>query len=369
MQEKPLVCLVVSETAFDQTEGKLLFVHQQLKEHYDVVVMAWGQAAIQAARAKNMEVVCPRVAVAERQPDRVRMAQQAMALLDRPLQGKDSPTWGRLIALDDYIGAAQLYDITGVGRLQPACVVKAVSCGESSTPTDEHMELAIARWTHQNKIPVVGLEVQSPAGPLRATRWEPSVWLRKTTVGLHQSGPPQTLLHPAHRYYCAVWRDAMLEDYLEHEASLRAELHVQDEQTLIYLPFHLYYIQECGEALAWLGKQKKVLTEAQARVVVGCGDAFRRGLRERDIVGEGLKRFWEPLEGIDILEGVSVLRMVLLANTTILPYPLSVIEDAARRWDVCLTRPGQTLHIPRYDTPLRAVQRVLAAQRAQEGLA
>ena len=119
-----------------------------------------------------------------------------------------------------------------------------------------------------------------------------------------------------------------MERFLEKEPQLRKELGWEPGTYYLLLPFHIYYIDRFVKLLQELQPFIGKLKEAGIRLLITCGaTAYRRGMYEKDIIVEGLKK-WLPRDmPIPILSGGSILEWVWLAEALLLPYPHSMKKN------------------------------------------
>lgn len=337
MSEQPLVLVVVSGTSHDLTQGKFLFTAEVLRrEGLHVCVLTWTEKAFEAAKARGFFAASVALQAIPMTPEaRVQASKEAWALLDWPIaEQRGAPTWARLLALDDVIGGAQAWKMGNLEHIRPQVIVKANQGAESSTPEDEQMDLAISRWARANRIPIVALEVQRADDVLRL-KWPVQVLLTKQDLLAASYAEETWRLPPAHRYFCQGITDPRMEEFLEHEPQLREKFGVVGKK-VIFMPFHLYYIQECIEMLREIVKHQDTLKADGAKwvVVIGCGENFRRSYSERDIIGRGLVQAWKELGTVQIAEGVHPGVGAMLADIVALPYKSQYFQALARQHEV-----------------------------------
>ena len=335
---RPGVAIVVGDVAMYETRGKLLFLAKVLeKAGLDTHVLCWGAETAHVAGEKGLAVV--RLQLDGKQWfDKIAEAKNVMGLLDWPIsQGRDAPTWGRLMALDDFIGAAQFWELKGAESWRPACVVMPIPGAEAGCPEDEHMYLSVVRYCQRNRVPLVGVEIQRLDHSLAITRWPCDAYLCKSLD--HKNYPPSHLLRPAHRYYLGVLQDSAIEMFLEQEDVLRKKALLEPGEKFVLVPFHIYYIHEFGMAVRQVAEAVKDVPGVG--VIVTCGESWRRGLTEKDLVGKGCRRYWQGLNRLRVIERADILALSLAAECTVMSFPLAPMEEVASKWGTRVVRAWQ----------------------------
>ena len=354
--KNPSVAVVVTHTALEQSQGKWLGLAPYLKHYgFRPTILTWNKKVLPALQDQNIPFIY--VTLERKDFNRVIEAEKLRALLDRPITNMDNaPTWGDLLVMDDWLGMAEWYDIAGMEPIRPDVVVVDYGGPEASTPEDEQMRLALWRFAASNKIPVLALESQTLDQRLKISRWPADLLMVKyeeTSDDL-----PQVRLSPASRHFVNFPHDPVIESFLLNEKSLRTQLGMQEETRLLLVPFHLYYTWECFQVLAKLGEQAEELRNKHVMVLVSCGPAFRRNLKEKDIILEGGKRWVEKIPSLQVVEGGSTLHWLLLSDACFIPYPSSNLKEACIRWSIPwfgLEDTKRWSNVPTTTTPAQAL--------------
>ena len=341
---KPMAALVATNTVCGMTHNKWLALAPMLKEAgYDVVVLVWSEETANVAATRQVPVL--RASLVNASFNKLAEAKRLHELLNRPIVTQPAhlkaPTWGDLLAFDDFIGAAQWWQIAGLDVFHPDILIVPFPGAELSSTEDEQVMMAINRYARLAKIPLLALETQKLDCVLHISRPQVDCLLTKYAYPQALLAPlarASFALPPAWRYLCNGGLDTELEEFLQREAGLRQQLHWEPGRSYLFLPFHVYYMEECARVLAALGKHTEVLEQRQIEVLIGCGVAHRRNLMEKDLIIEGLKRWLVGIPKWSVVEGGHTLHWALLAEFTVLPYASSGIEDAAARWGLTLVR-------------------------------
>ena len=345
-QRKPVVAIVATSTVCGMTQNKwLALVPMFQSAGYEALALVWDSGVAETASARQIPML--RAVMQETAFDKLAEAKSLHALLNRPIisgltfKPYDWPTWGDLLAFDDFIGASQWLQVSGLGAFRPDLFVTPFPGAESSTNEDEQMMLAVSRYARTIHAPLLALETQRLNCDLDISRTPVDCLLTKCAYPADVLAPlagATFKLPPAWRHVCSGGPDPDLEDFLQKEAGHRQQLNWEPGRSYVFLPFHVYYMEECARILAALGKLTELLERRNIEILVGCGFAHRRNLTEKDLILEGLKRWIQGIPKWSILEGGNTLGWALLSEVTLLPYPSSGIEDAARRWGLPLIR-------------------------------
>ena len=367
MADKPFVLVICSSTIWNMTRGRFIFAAEMLKRAgMDVAVCVWNPEAFQFIHQKGLFAVSPQTSSpAMHSEERIAASKEAWELLNWGIDPRkpDSPTWARLLALDDVLGSVQYWDIQGLEILRPDVIVKAVQGAESSEPLDEVMEGIIGRWAMANSIPVVALESQRVDGEL-AMKWPVDTLLMQQPLARFRSGYYRCerlwRLPPRERFLLSLMDDPLAGAMLERYDALREQYGLVDCPGVIFLPFHLYYQEACMKALERLGRlQQRGKIPAGWRVVVICGESSRRSYKERLIVDEGMKAKWKELGDIHIAENGDMVHVAAMADVVVAAYESMGIWQFSQRW-------GLNVWDARTDSP--PWERVLDEAQRQRGL-
>lgn len=334
--------LVVAGQTHGSTNGKFgIIAHLLRQAGHDVVTLAWDAAAIAHLQERREPLLIPRLTNYDHHM--VEESKRLHALLTKQIvEVEGAPTWGSLLAFDDFIGGAQAWNIEGLGSWTPDILVGATHGAESSTPEDEVMLLNLWRWATISNIPQIALEVQAD-GPLEISNYPVQYRLNRDRMP------------PVHRHYCLPWADPFMETALVQEQEIKRALEAPGE--IIVVPFHLYYLQECMDALKELGEWKKQ-EQWEGMVVVPVGRNFRRKYGEQDIVIEGCKRWWRDLEQIQVVANFDAQQIMAVSDGVFAKYDVAAVSELHRRYGVPLWRCKQEIQMPKWVSVVDVVRQV-----------
>lgn len=343
----PRVGLIITDQAYAITQGKFCFIAWQLQQvGHAVSVLTWIPEVVQRCQEREIPCMVPTV-VQHTGLDVIAESKKLYAVLDRPIAKAEwTPTFGQLLAFDDFIGGAQSWRIQGVESWQPEVLVQPNHGSESGHPQDEQVELTLWRWSQRNHIPTIGVEVECAAGPYELTDYPPTRFLR------------QAQLPPAHRHYCRPAQDPQLEEFLSQEQSLRKKFNLPEGTSAIIVPFSIYHMHEFIKTMQALGEWKKQM-RWDGEVLIPVGPDHRRGWTEKDLVVQGCRRWWAALEKVHVIEGVPLLTLALLADGVLLPQPKIHARYILEHYDIPVWYGKGDIQLPRYTTIDRAIREVL----------
>lgn len=373
--QRPVVAIFLPTVDLDITEYKLLCLYPMLhKAGFDPVIVVWNEEADKEVTKKGLPHLFLRVQELPKF-DKIKEAQGFRGLLKGEMVSdhRDSPSWGDLLAFDDFLGAAHGYEILGLGALNPAAVITTYPGMETSTDEDEHVRMAFWRTCKAVGVPILALECQRVDAVHKISRQKADFLLTKRSYDkklLDDLATVHFRMPPAHRYYLSIMRDPILEQFLEKEVEIRAGLKWSVGTYFLFAPFHLYYVDEFVQMLKRLGKISAQLKEANVKLVMHCGTAHRRGLKEADMIKEGLERWWSPFGDLCLMEGGGVSQWMMVAEAMLLPYLNSTLEEMAERWHIPVVRPGEEHKLVDMEltvSPIEALGWLLLAEKQKKG--
>lgn len=326
------VAFICPLASFVATEGKILSLAAFLtRDGFPTTVICWDEEIERGCKALALPYV--RLSLVKKEIDRVKAAEGFFRLLgDRGIvPGGNAPTWGELLAFDDFYGLVTAVDIRGVESIAPSVAVLPLPGGESSTEEDEHMRVVLARWVAANKIPVLGIEVERLDHCYEIIRFPVDMALLKRPYP-REYAPLSFPLPPLYRHFCGHGRDPHIEQVALQEVDLRKALGWVPGRYYLVMLFHLYYIQETIQLLQELSPLWKEIGEAGVELVLCCGNTHRRGLTEKEMLIQGLAPW---LAGIPhhIVENGNLLSLSLLSEGVLFSHRSS-IEDVLQGWGV-----------------------------------
>jgi hypothetical protein len=358
-------------SSFTTTEGKILTIAKLCqRDGFAVTVWCWDDQVETACKQLALPFV--RFMLERLELNRTKASQGFAALLGdkRIVDYPNAPTWADLLAFDDFYGIASNVKVDGTEGLRPDAILMPLPGGESSTENDEHLRVIIHRYATQNAIPIVGIEVERLDHVFKILRFPVDFTLRRDASREEMTFP----LLPLYRYFTGHGKDPHVEATCMQEPELRKKMLWEPGQYYITIPLHLYYLQEHIQLLQELRPLWPELEQNGMRLVFICGNAYRRGLREKDMIDKGLAPW---LSGIpyQIVENGNLLSLALMSEAVLFSHK-NVTQELLEKWGIrcfqrgelkgltnltlCL-RPQEALH---YVVQNKGVQPCLTPQEA-----
>ena len=284
----------------------------------------------------------------EKEPvDTIAAAQQLVAELNTPVFSHPTvppPTWGELIAYDDFLGTAQGYKISGAASLKPDLLLTPLPGAESNTPEDSIFSLAMWRFCRQNHIPRLGIEGLAIKNDARLNQWPVDLLLTKddprTLTHINEITPQALRMNTSLRYVMSISQSPMMDQFIAlAEPEMRAQFGASCH--FLYLPFHISFKSSTVSMLEALTPYLSLLHEANFKLLISCdASGWRRNLSERDMIRVGLQRWLDQWPGRWLLvEGVPYIMLALLSDAVLASYESGMTEEA-QRWGIPIVRPG-----------------------------
>ncbi len=259
------------------------------------------------------------------------------------------PTYGDLLAFDDFLGCVQAWDFAGTEIIgKPDVIVTSIPGLESASPEDASLSLALDRFAKANHVPIIGLEVQS-LRTMQHLAQRPVDFLltqgdpRGYPAHVKTLAPVAFPLPVAHRYCFRPGKDLALEQFLNVEFAMRHQLPVPAGERILFLQFHLGWKSDIVAQLQRVNGYAPALRDANFGLLIATNPStVRRSMTESDIVRFGIAPRWlEPWAGRwRVVDGGLVYLFALLAEAVLTPFD-GALASLLAGWGMPLIRPGE----------------------------